>query len=38
MSGAPIISGTNQLPNPPKVAGMTTKNTMIRPCAVMITL
>jgi hypothetical protein len=26
------------LPNPPKVAGITTKNTMIRPCAVMITL
>jgi len=25
MSGAPIISGTIQLPNPPKVAGMTTK-------------
>ena len=34
MSGAPIISGTNQLPNPPISAGMTTKNTMIRPCAV----
>ena len=34
MSGAPIISGTNQLPNPPIIAGMTTKNTMIRPCAV----
>ena len=38
MSGAPIISGTNQLPNPPIIAGMTTKNTMIRPCAVMMTL
>ncbi len=37
MSGAPIISGTNQLPKPPIKAGMTTKNTMIRPCAVMIT-
>src|SRR6187401_2216087 len=34
MSGAPIFSGTNQLPNPPISAGMTTKNTMIRPCAV----
>ena len=31
MSGAPIISGTNQLPKPPINAGMTTKNTMIRP-------
>ena len=34
MSGAPIISGTNQLPNPPISAGMTTKKTMVRPCAV----
>jgi hypothetical protein len=34
MSGAPIISGTIQLPKPPISAGMTTKNTMIRPCAV----
>jgi hypothetical protein len=25
MSGAPIISGTIQLPNPPNVAGITTK-------------
>ena len=38
MSGAPIISGTNQLPKPPIIAGMTTKNTMIRPCAVTMTL
>ena len=38
MSGEPIISGTIQLPNPPIIAGMTTKNTMIRPCAVMSTL
>ena len=37
MSGAPIISGTNQLPKPPIIAGMTVKNTMIRPCAVMST-
>ena len=37
MSGAPIISGTNQLPKPPISAGMTTKNTMIRPCAVIMT-
>ena len=38
MSGAPIISGTIQLPNPPMVEGMTMKNTMIRPCAVTKTL
>ena len=38
MSGAPIISGTIQLPNPPISAGMTKKNTMIRPCAVTSTL
>ena len=37
MSGAPIISGTNQLPKPPINAGMTTKKTMINPCAEMIT-
>ena len=37
MSGAPIIKGTNQLPNPPIKAGMTTKKTMIRPCAVITT-
>ena len=38
MSGAPIISGTNQLPKPPISAGMIMKNTMIRPCAVTNTL
>ncbi len=37
MSGAPIMIGTNQLPNPPIIAGITMKNTMIRPCAVMST-
>ena len=37
MSGAPIISGTNQLPKPPIIAGMTMKKTMIRPCAVIST-
>ena len=37
MSGAPIMSGTNQLPKPPIIAGMTMKNTMIRPCAVIST-
>ena len=38
MSGAPIMIGTNQLPKPPIIAGMTMKNTMIRPWAVMMTL
>ncbi len=38
MSGAPIISGTNQLPKPPIIAGMTMKNTMIRPWPVTNTL
>ncbi len=38
MSGDPIISGTIQLPNPPISAGITVKNTMMRPCAVMMTL
>ena len=38
MSGAPIISGTNQLPKPPIIAGMTMKNTMIRPWPVTKTL
>ena len=37
MSGAPIISGTNQLPKPPIIAGMTMKKTMIRPWAVIST-
>jgi len=31
MSGAPIISGTNQLPKPPIRAGMTMKKIMRRP-------
>ena len=31
MSGAPIISGTNQLPKPPIIAGITMKKIMIRP-------
>ena len=38
MSGAPIISGTNQLPKPPIRAGMTMKKIMIRPCIVVMTL
>ena len=37
MSGAPIMIGTNQLPKPPMIAGMTRKNTMIRPWAVIRT-
>ena len=31
MSGAPIMSGTIQLPNPPIIAGMSAKKIMIRP-------
>ena len=38
ISGAPIISGTIQFPNPPIIAGMTMKKIMIRPCAVVNTL
>ena len=38
MSGAPIISGTNQLPKPPIIAGITMKNTMMRPWPVTNTL
>ena len=37
MSGAPIISGTNQLPKPPIIAGMTMKKIMIRAWAVITT-
>jgi hypothetical protein len=38
MSGAPIMSGTNQLPKPPIRAGMTMKKIMISACAVTNTL
>ena len=38
MSGAPIMMGTNQLPKPPIMAGMTMKKIMIRACAVVNTL
>ena len=31
ISGAPIIIGTNQLPNPPIIAGITIKKIMIKP-------
>ncbi len=37
MSGAPIISGTIQLPKPPISAGITMKKIMMRPCAVVNT-
>ena len=37
MSGAPIISGTNQLPKPPIMAGMTMKKIMISAWAVVNT-
>ena len=37
MSGAPIIIGTNQFPKPPINPGITTKKTIIRPCAVVKT-
>jgi hypothetical protein len=30
ISGAPIISGTNQLPKPPIIAGITMKKIMMR--------
>jgi hypothetical protein len=30
ISGAPIINGTNQLPNPPIITGITKKKIMIK--------
>jgi len=38
ISGAPIITGTNQLPNPPIKTGITKKKIMIKACAVTKTL
>jgi len=38
ISGAPIINGTNQLPNPPIMIGMTIKKIMTKAWAVTITL
>lgn len=38
ISGAPIMIGINQLPNPPISIGITIKNIMIKACAVTITL
>ena len=37
ISGAPIIIGTNQFPKPPIRPGITTKKTIIKPCAVVKT-
>jgi hypothetical protein len=38
ISGAPIIKGTNQLPKPPIIAGITKKKIIINACAVTTTL
>ena len=38
MSGAPIIRGMSQLPNPPIIIGITIKKIITKACAVTITL
>jgi hypothetical protein len=38
ISGAPIINGTNQLPNPPIITGITRKKIIMKAWAVTITL
>lgn len=38
MSGAPIINGTNQFPNPPIIIGITMKKIITKAWAVTITL
>ena len=38
MSGAPIIRGISQLPNPPIIIGITIKKIITKACAVTITL
>jgi len=38
MSGAMIIMGTSQLPNPPIMMGITMKKIMMKACAVTIVL
>jgi hypothetical protein len=38
MSGAPIKTGTNQLPKPPIKIGITMKKIIIKACAVTTTL
>jgi len=36
ISGAPIIKGTNQLPNPPIITGITRKKIITNACAVRV--
>lgn len=38
ISGAPIINGTSQLPNPPIIMGITIKKIIIKACEVTSTL
>ena len=38
ISGAPIIRGTSQLPNPPIIIGITIKKIITNACAITITL
>jgi len=38
MSGAPIIKGTSQFPNPPIRTGITKKKIITKACAVTVTL
>lgn len=38
MSGAPIINGTSQFPNPPIMIGITMKKIITNACAVTTTL
>jgi len=38
ISGAPIIIGTNQFPNPPIIIGITMKKIITKACAVTIVL
>jgi hypothetical protein len=38
ISGAPIMIGTNQLPKPPIIVGITKKKIIMNACAVTITL
>lgn len=38
MSGAPIMSGISQFPNPPIMIGITIKKIITKACAVTITL
>jgi hypothetical protein len=38
MSGAPIIIGVNQFPNPPIIIGITIKKIIIKACAVTMVL